>query len=129
MLRKLGVAISALGLAAGALAIDALAQAQGLEVGVLTCNVASGFGFIFGSSRAINCTFSPRGGGPPQHYVGAINKFGVDIGYLQGGVIVYGRFTRRPPIRGRARCPGRIPARREARLSGSGSVLMCWSAA
>jgi hypothetical protein len=75
--------------AAGALAIDALAQAQGLEVGVLTCNVASGFGFIFGSSRAVNCTFSPKKGGPPQHYVGAINKFGVDIGYLQGGVIVW----------------------------------------
>jgi len=28
-------------------------------------------------------------GVPPQHYVGAINKFGVDIGYLQGGVIVW----------------------------------------
>ncbi len=80
MLRKLGVTISALGLAAGALALGAPAQAQGLRAGVLTCNVASGFGFIFGSSRAVNCTFSPTGG-PPQHYVGAINKFGVDIGY------------------------------------------------
>jgi hypothetical protein len=88
MFRKLGVAISALGLAAGALALDTPAQAQGLQVGVLTCNVASGFGFIFGSSRAVNCTFSPKGG-PPQHYVGAINKFGVDIGYLQGGVMVW----------------------------------------
>src|SRR5712671_2335248 len=90
MFRKLGVAISALGLAAGALALDTPAQAQGLQVGVLSCNVASGFGFIFGSSRAANCTFSPKAGGPPQHYVGAINKFGVDIGYLQGGVIVWG---------------------------------------
>ena len=89
MLRKLGVTISALGLAAGALALDAPAQAQGLKAGVLTCNVASGFGLIFGSSRAVNCTFSPKAGGPPQHYVGAINKFGVDIGYLQGGVIVW----------------------------------------
>src|ERR1700680_1364334 len=88
MLRKLGIAISALGLAAGALALDTRAQPQGLQVGTLTCNVASGFGFVFGSSRAINCTFSPAGG-PPQHYVGAINKFGVDIGYLQGGVIVW----------------------------------------
>ena len=88
MLRKLGVTISALGLAAGALALDAPAQAQGLNAGVLTCNVASGFGLIFGSSRAVNCTFSPTGG-PPQHYVGAINKFGVDIGYLQGGVLVW----------------------------------------
>ena len=89
MLRKLGVTISALGLAAGALALDAPAQAQGLKAGVLTCNVASGFGLIFGSSRAVNCTFSPTGGGPPQRYVGAINKFGVDIGYLQGGVLVW----------------------------------------
>ena len=88
MLRKLGVIISALSLAAGALALDAPAQAQGLKAGVLTCNVASGFGLIFGSSRAVNCTFSPTGG-PPQHYVGAINKLGVDIGYLQGGVLVW----------------------------------------
>jgi hypothetical protein len=57
--------------------------------GVLTCNVSGGFGFIFGSSRAVNCTYAPTGGGPPQHYVGAINKFGVDIGYLQGGVIIW----------------------------------------
>src|SRR3981081_1491006 len=89
MLRKLGVAISALGLAAGALAIDALAQAQCVEVGVLPGEVDIDFCFIFGSSRAVNCTFSPKRGGPPQHYVGAINKFGVDIGYLQGGVIIW----------------------------------------
>src|SRR5438477_9466180 len=65
MLRKLAVAISALGMAAGAFALDTPAQAQAVKAGVLTCNVASGFGFIFGSSRAVNCTFSP-GGGPPQ---------------------------------------------------------------
>jgi hypothetical protein len=88
MLRKLGVAMGALGFAAGALALDTPVQAQGLKVGVLTCSVASGFGFIFGSSRAVNCTVSPTRG-PPQHCVGAINKFGVDIGYLQGGVIVW----------------------------------------
>lgn len=91
MLRKLAIALCALGLAAGGLTIGAPAHAQGgIKVGVLTCNVASGFGFVFGSSRAINCTFSPSAGAPPQHYVGAINKFGVDIGYLQGGVIVWG---------------------------------------
>ena len=89
MLRKLAIGISALGLAVGAAAVGTPAKAQGgVQVGVLTCNVASGFGFVFGSSRAINCTLSPTGG-PPQHYVGAINKFGVDIGYLQGGVIVW----------------------------------------
>src|SRR5438477_12556574 len=88
MLRKLAIAICALGLAAGSSILGTPAQTQGVQVGVLTCNVASGFGFVFGSSRAVNCTFSRRGG-PPEHYVGAINKFGVDIGYLQGGVIVW----------------------------------------
>ena len=88
MLRKLAVAAIAVGLAGSALGLGTPAQAQAVKAGVLTCNVASGFGFIFGSSRAINCTFAP-GGGPPQHYAGAINKFGVDIGYVQGGVMVW----------------------------------------
>jgi hypothetical protein len=88
MLRKLRAVIIVVGSAAAALALNTPARAEGLQVGVLTCNVASGFGFVFGSSRAVNCTFSRRGG-PPEHYVGAINKFGVDIGYLQGGVVVW----------------------------------------
>jgi hypothetical protein len=88
MIRKLALAIGAIGLVAGAAAPGTPAQAQGVRAGVLTCNVASGFGFIFGSSRSVNCTLS-GGGGPPQHYVGAINKFGVDIGYVQGAVMVW----------------------------------------
>jgi hypothetical protein len=88
MLRKLAIAICALGLAAGSLVIGTPAQAQAVKAGALTCNVAGGFGFIFGSSKAVNCTFSPNGG-PPQHYVGAINKFGVDIGYVQSAVMIW----------------------------------------
>ena len=88
MLRKLAITVCSLGLAAGSLMIGTPAQAQAVKAGALTCNVASGFGFIFGSSKSVNCTFSP-GGGPPQHYVGAINKFGVDIGYVQSAVIIW----------------------------------------
>jgi Protein of unknown function (DUF992) len=88
MSRKLVVAITALGFAAGALASGTPAQAQGVRAGTLTCNVSSGFGFVFGSSRSVNCTFAPAGG-PPQHYVGSIDKFGVDIGYTKGGVLVW----------------------------------------
>jgi Protein of unknown function (DUF992) len=88
MLRKFAIAIVTLGLTGSLSAIATPVRAQGVQVGVLTCNVASGFGFVFGSSRAVNCTFGPSGV-PPQRYVGAINKFGVDIGYLQGGVIVW----------------------------------------
>jgi hypothetical protein len=92
MPRKLAVAIGALGFAAGALALGSPAQAQGVRAGVLTCNEAGGFGFIFGSSKAINCTFAPPGG-VPQHYVGSIDKFGVDIGYTKGGVLVWAVFA------------------------------------
>ena len=89
MLKKLAVGISALSLAAGALTLGSPAQAQGVKAGALTCNVAGGFGFIFGSSRSVNCTFAPVGGGPPQHYVGSIDKFGVDIGFTRGGVLIW----------------------------------------
>jgi hypothetical protein len=69
----------------------ALAQG-GVVVGTLSCNVASGFGFVFGSSRAMNCTFS--GPGPRyEYYVGNISKFGVDIGYTQGGILVWTVFA------------------------------------
>jgi hypothetical protein len=73
----------------GSSGLGAPAQAQsGVVVGTLTCNVASGFGFVFGSSRAINCTFAGSGG-RYEHYVGNISKFGVDIGYTQGGILVW----------------------------------------
>jgi len=88
MARKLAVAFGVIGLATGALVHATPAQAQGVKAGVLTCNVSSGFGFVFGSSRSVNCSFSPPGG-PPQHYVGSIDKFGVDIGYTSGGVLVW----------------------------------------
>ena len=71
-----------------ALASAAPAGAQsGVKVGTLTCNVSSGWGFVFGSSRALNCTFAAPG--RQEHYVGNIMKFGVDLGYTQGGVMVW----------------------------------------
>jgi hypothetical protein len=68
----------------------AAAQA-GVQVGTLTCNSAGGWGFIFGSTRALACTFS----GPSQveYYRGEISKFGVDIGYSAGGVLVWAVFA------------------------------------
>jgi hypothetical protein len=65
------------------------ADAQGaVKVGTLTCNVSSGFGFIFGSSRALNCTYSGVDG-HFERYSGNITRFGADIGYISGGVIVW----------------------------------------
>jgi hypothetical protein len=87
MFRKLMAAIIAF-LAVDVLAFGTPAQAQAVKAGIMTCNVAGGFGFIVGSSRAVNCTFAPNGVAP-QHYIGAINKFGVDIGYVEGAVMAW----------------------------------------
>jgi Protein of unknown function (DUF992) len=93
MPRKLVVASGSLSLLLATLACEAPAHAQGnVQIGTLTCNVAGGWGFVFGSSKAIRCTFA-RAGGRPEHYAGSINKFGVDIGYTQGGVLVWGVFA------------------------------------
>ncbi len=96
---------SLLALAAAGLAISGLplmsqpAQAAvGVQAGVLTCNVAGGAGFIFGSDHAVACTYSGNGG-RIEHYSGNISKFGVDIGYTKGGVLMWAVLapTHNPP--------------------------------
>ena len=84
----MGVAVAVAGLAA---ASAADAAPHGVRVGDLTCNVASGWGFVFGSSKDLHCTF--RGNGHIEHYTGSISKFGVDVGYTEGGVLVWGVFA------------------------------------
>jgi Protein of unknown function (DUF992) len=87
MLSRLGVAFSALGLVTGGLALGTPAQAD-VRVGVMTCDMDSGFGYVLGSSRDLHCTFVPAAGAA-EHYAGTISKFGVDIGYVQNAVIVW----------------------------------------
>jgi hypothetical protein len=88
MSRNSFAASSAVAALAAVLGLGSPAQAAGVKVGVLTCHVSSGWGFIFGSSKDVHCNFSP-GHGYGERYVGAISKFGVDIGYTAGGVLVW----------------------------------------
>jgi hypothetical protein len=76
---------------------NAIAAPAGVRVGSLTCNVASGWGFVFGSSRDLHCTF--HGNHRSEHYTGAISKFGVDIGYQEGGVLIWGVFAPASDVR------------------------------
>src|ERR1700712_2568734 len=88
MFTKLSSLTIAAVVGAGALAAPAQAAPQGVKGGTLTCNVASGWGFIFGSSKDLHCTFQ-QNGHEFSHYIGSISKFGVDIGYTEGGVLVW----------------------------------------
>ena len=91
MRKKLSIAAGAAALAA-AMAFAAPASADGVKIGTLTCHVASGWGFVFGSSKDMRCNYSPSGG-PGEHYVGTISKFGVDVGYTSSAVIIWEVFA------------------------------------
>lgn len=65
------------------------AHAQfGAKLGMLSCTVNGGTGFIIGSSKDMQCTFTPAFGNRAQEiYSGRINKYGVDIGTTTGGAL------------------------------------------
>lgn len=83
-------------LSAAALLAAAPAMAQqtaekhdgGVNTGSLNCTVAGGVGFIFGSSKALDCIFY-RPDGRAERYAGKINKYGVDVGFTKEAHIVW----------------------------------------
>jgi hypothetical protein len=84
-------------LAVGVIALSAAGSANaqapdqsGVRAGVLTCDVASGWGLVLTSSREVNCSFSNNDGSVVAHYTGHIDKFGVDVGYHAAGVLIWG---------------------------------------
>lgn len=93
MLRKItNISTVAAFMAAGILVSGPASADAGVKIGTLTCNVSSGWGFVFGSSRDMRCSYqSVRG--TVEHYTGRIAKFGVDIGYTREGVILWAVFA------------------------------------
>ncbi len=66
--------------AAVALTASTPAAAQMGRAGSLECDVSGGVGMIITSSKALDCLFFRDDGAPPEHYVGTIKRFGVDLG-------------------------------------------------
>lgn len=80
--------LAAAALGALAFSVPAFASPNGVKVGVLTCEVESGWGYVLGSSKDIECSYRPNEG-EPDRYTGSISKFGIDLGYTDHGVIVW----------------------------------------
>jgi Protein of unknown function (DUF992) len=90
MLRSILAAASAATLLVGAATCaysQNLAQ-SGANVGSLTCNVAGGIGFVFGSSKDLSCLFT-RTNGTAEKYTGSIKKFGIDVGFTKEAQVVW----------------------------------------
>ena len=70
------------------------AAAQQVRAGVLTCDVSAGVGLIITSRKQLSCAFEPdRAGLMREDYDGSITKFGLDLGMIGGGVMVWAVFT------------------------------------
>jgi hypothetical protein len=83
-----------IGVAAAAAAgmIATAAQAQVVQVGTLTCDVAPGVGMVVVSRKEVTCTFQ-NAAGELETYDGAISKLGVDLGVTQGFGIAWAVFA------------------------------------
>jgi len=92
MRNRFAMILAALTLLSGGVLISAdhaQAAKASVKIGVIRCDVAGSVSFVFGSTRELECLYSPSGNYPSERYTGEIGKFGLDIGYVESGVIVW----------------------------------------
>ncbi|WP_406855495.1 DUF992 domain-containing protein [Alsobacter sp. KACC 23698] len=82
------IRIAAIG-AGLALAAPAWAQ-SGSKVGTLSCDVSAGVGMILMQKQRLHCVFRPDNGGPADLYTGQITDYGVAIGEVAAGHLIWG---------------------------------------
>ena len=70
-------------------AAPAIAQ-NSTAIGSLSCDVSAGVGLILTQKQTLACTFSPSAGGPGERYNGTITEFGIALGAVQAGHLVWG---------------------------------------
>jgi hypothetical protein len=82
--------ILAAALTMGALATSPVPAQDAAQVGTLTCDVSAGVGMILTQRQTMNCGFTPANGGPVDPYVGRIDQFGIALGAVQQGQLIWG---------------------------------------
>jgi len=83
--RTLAAAIMAVGLMTGA------AQANGVKLGTLTCQIEGGAGLLIGSVRKGECTYRSTNG-KSKHYNATFSRLGVDVGVSGNKTVVWAVF-------------------------------------
>ena len=89
MQKPLSVLTALAVVATAASPVATMAQAERIKAGTLTCDISGGIGLIITSHKEVSCIFTPSQPGPHEVYVGAINKFGLDLGATAGGEMVW----------------------------------------
>ena len=65
---------------------------DGVKIGMLTCDVGGGLGYVLGSAKSVDCVFKSTRG-QQDVYSGVIRKMGVDVGFTTQGRIVWAVFA------------------------------------
>ena len=107
--------VAAAAIAATALTMGGAQAASQVQVGVLTCDVEAGVGYIIGSSKAVECKFT-RKGYKTETYEGSIDKLGIDLGVTGGGKIAWLVFAATKDVPKRALAGTYVGASAEASL-------------
>jgi hypothetical protein len=63
-----------------------------LKVGQLKCEVSAGLGLIITSTKEMRCAFTAAQGAT-EYYYGKIQKFGLDIGVTNKGILAWTVFS------------------------------------
>lgn len=113
-------------LAAGMLAAPVVANAAQADVGKLDCDVSKGIGVIVGSKQDVDCIFTPSASGDAgQHYVGTITDFGLDVGTVEKGRMVWLVFNAtREPVAGLEGNYAGVTADASVGIGGGANVLV-----
>ena len=68
-----------------------MAHAQvSTQIGTLACDVSRGIGMIVMQKQTLTCTFQRDAGGPAEIYIGSLDEYGVAIGDVASGHLVWG---------------------------------------
>jgi hypothetical protein len=69
-----------------------------VQAGMLDCDVSAGIGLIVTSRKEVTCLFKPVNNAPQEVYIGAISKFGLDLGSTGRGQMLWAVYapTNRP---------------------------------
>lgn len=59
------------------------------RIGFLTCDLSAGIGLILIQKQSMTCTFRPNGGGSPERYVGTVSEYGIELGGVERGHLVW----------------------------------------
>jgi hypothetical protein len=59
------------------------------QVGLLSCDLSAGIGLILMQKQSMICSFRRTGGGPVERYTGTINEYGIELGGVARGHLVW----------------------------------------